>query len=73
MISVSKTLVYTSSNSIVRELIENADDAAKSDIENLISGGSKIHEDITYDDIHKTIPKNYTRHQYIVKLRIFNN
>lgn len=47
----------TSSNSIVRELIENADDATKSDIENLISGGSievKIHEDITYDDIHKT-------------------
>ena len=36
MISVSKMLVYTSSNSIVRELIENADDATKSDIENLI-------------------------------------
>lgn len=47
----------TSSNSIIRELVENADDAVKSEIERLIAGGTiekPIHEDITYEDIHKT-------------------
>lgn len=47
----------TSSNSIVRELIDQADSTAKKEIENLIAGGSiekYVHEEITYDDIHKT-------------------
>ncbi|SHK40522.1 AAA family ATPase [Hespellia stercorisuis] len=47
----------TSSNSIVRELIETANSEAKQEIENLISGGTiekPVHEDITYGDIHKT-------------------
>lgn len=47
----------TSSNSIVRELIENADAGAKKEIEELIAGGTiekQIHEDITYGEIHKT-------------------
>lgn len=47
----------TSSNSIVRELIDQADSTAKKEIENLIAGGSiekSVHEEITYDDIHKT-------------------
>ena len=47
----------TSSNSIVRELIERADDSARGEIENLISGGTiekPVHEDITYDEIYKS-------------------
>lgn len=47
----------TSSNSIVRELIENADMGMKKEIEKLIAGGTiekPVHEDITYGDIHKT-------------------
>lgn len=47
----------TSSNSIVRELIEKSDSAAKKDVENLIAGGSiekPVHEEITYEDIYKT-------------------
>ena len=47
----------TSSNSIVRELIENANSEAKREIEELIAGGTiekPVHEDITYGDIHKT-------------------
>ena len=47
----------TSSNSIVRELIEKANSEAKREIEELIVGGTiekPIHEDITYEDIHKT-------------------
>lgn len=47
----------TSSNNIIRELVENADDSVKQDIECLISGGTitkQIHEDITYEDIHKS-------------------
>lgn len=45
----------TSSNSIIKELIEGAGDHMKAELENLISGGTiekKIHEDITYEDIH---------------------
>ena len=45
----------TSSNSIVRELIETADVSAKKEIEELIAGGTikkQIHEEITYTDIH---------------------
>ncbi|WP_230398429.1 AAA family ATPase [Novisyntrophococcus fermenticellae] len=44
----------TSSNSIVRNLVENADIGAKQEIEVLIQGESiekPIHEDITYEDI----------------------
>ena len=47
----------TSSNSIVRELIENADDRTKHELEELIAGGTiekPVHEDITYGDIHKS-------------------
>ncbi len=47
----------TSSNSIVRELIEMADNNTKHEIEELIAGGTlkkPVHEDITYGDIYKT-------------------
>ena len=47
----------TSSNSIVRHLIEKADDDAKEEIELLIQGKTiekTVHEDITYEDIYKT-------------------
>ena len=47
----------TSSNSIVRELVENADDKTKSELEMLIAGGTiekPVHEDITYEDIYKS-------------------
>lgn len=47
----------TSSNSIVRELIEQADQAMRQEIEDLIEGKTiekPIHEDITYADIHRT-------------------
>ena len=44
----------TSSNSIVKSLIEKADDDVKAQIEELVAGktiGKVIHEDITYADI----------------------
>lgn len=47
----------TSSNSIVKELVENADSGVKEEIEELIAGGTiekQIHEDITYGDIHQS-------------------
>ena len=47
----------TSSNSIVRELIENADNNTKQELEELIAGGTiekPVHEDITYEDIYKS-------------------
>ncbi len=47
----------TSSNSIVRELVENADGKTKSELEMLIAGGTiekPVHEDITYEDIYKS-------------------
>jgi hypothetical protein len=47
----------TSSNSIVRELIERADSSTKKDIEQLIDGGTlevPVHEDITYDDVYNS-------------------
>lgn len=47
----------TSSNSIIRELIEAADEGVKKEIENLIAGGTiekPVHEDITYADIYRT-------------------
>ena len=62
--TISNTIAFpkpywsnTSSNSIVRELVENADDTVKQEIESLIAGGTiekPVHEDITYEDIHKT-------------------
>ena len=45
----------TSSNSIVRDLIERADSDTKGEIEKLIEGGSiekPVHEDITYGEIY---------------------
>ncbi len=47
----------TSSNSIVRELIDCADDAVKTEIEDLIAGGTvekPVHEEITYGEIHRS-------------------
>lgn len=47
----------TSSNSIVRELIQKADSRAKQEIEHLIAGGTiekQVHEEITYGDIHQS-------------------
>ena len=47
----------TSSNSIVRNLVEHADISVKQEIESLIEGGTiikPIHEDITYDDMDST-------------------
>lgn len=47
----------TSSNHIVKELIENADSEVRQEIEKLIAGEmieKPIHEDITYDSIHES-------------------
>ncbi len=47
----------TSSNSIIRELIENADDNTRQELEELVAGGiieKPVHEDITYEDIYKS-------------------
>jgi len=47
----------TSSNSIIKELIEGADREARGEIEQLIAGETlekPIHEDITYGDIHES-------------------
>jgi len=47
----------TSSNSIVRELIEEADMESRQELESLLAGGSiekPVHEDITYGDIHES-------------------
>ena len=54
------TLPYwsnSSSNSIIREMVGEADADAKHDLETLINGGTiekQVHEDITYGDIHQT-------------------
>ena len=48
----------TSSNQIVRDLIDRADREMKDEIESLISGGTiekPIHEDITYDEIYENM------------------
>ena len=48
----------TSSNSIVRSLIERSDDSVKEEIERLIGGGTvtkPVHEDITYGEIDKSM------------------
>ena len=48
----------TSSNSIVKNLIERADDITKGEIEALIEGKTiekPVHEDITYDDVYDNL------------------
>ena len=48
----------TSSNSIVKSLIERADDITKGEIEALIEGKTiekLVHEDITYDDVYDNL------------------
>ena len=48
----------TSSNSIVKSLIERADDITKCEIEALIEGKTiekPVHEDITYDDVYDNL------------------
>ena len=48
----------TSSNSIVKSLIEKADSETKKEIELLIEGKTiekPVHEDITYDEIYDTM------------------
>ena len=50
--------VNTSSNDIIRKLIDKADSTAKEELEILIAGGTiskEIHEDITYDEIEKNV------------------
>ena len=47
----------TSSNSIIREMVGEADEEAREDLETLINGGTiekRVHEDITYGDIHQS-------------------
>lgn len=47
----------TSSNSIIRVLVEQADYTVKQELETLIAGGTiekPVHEDITYEDVDKT-------------------
>ena len=47
----------TSSNTIIKDLVWNADAEMKRQLDVLISGGTiekEIHEDITYDDIHES-------------------
>lgn len=47
----------TSSNSIIRELVEEADNDTKEEIQMLIDGKTiekPVHEDVTYEDIHKS-------------------
>lgn len=48
----------TSSNSIVKELVEDADEETRKDLEKLMNGGTiekPVHEDITYGDIHENM------------------
>ena len=47
----------TSSNSIIKELVEGADEETRDEIERLIAGETlekPVHEDITYGDIHES-------------------
>ena len=47
----------TSSNLIIKDMVYNADDDMKQELDRLIRGGTiekKIHEDITYNDIHES-------------------
>ena len=52
----------TSSNSIVKNLIDRADDETKAEIEMLIEGKTiekPVHEDITYDEIYDSMDNLY--------------
>ena len=52
----------TSSNSIVKTLIERADDETKAEIEALIEGKTiekPVHEDITYDEVYDNLDNLY--------------
>ena len=52
----------TSSNSIVKKLIDRADDETKAEIEVLIEGKTlekPVHEDITYDEIYDSMDNLY--------------
>ena len=47
----------SSSNSIIREMVGEADEEDRADLETLINGGAiekRVHEDITYGDIHQS-------------------
>ncbi|MDO5410820.1 MAG: AAA family ATPase [Lachnospiraceae bacterium] len=47
----------TSSNSIIREMVEKADTVVKKEVESLIAGDAiikPVHEEITYEDIYST-------------------
>ena len=47
----------TSSNSVIRDFVYNNDESVREELDALISGGTiekKIHDDITYDDIHES-------------------
>ncbi len=47
----------TSSNQIIKDMVWQADEDMKKELDELIRGGTvekKIHEDITYDDIHES-------------------
>lgn len=47
----------TSSNQIIKEMVYDADEDMREELDSLISGGTiekKIHEDITYGDIHES-------------------
>ncbi len=47
----------SSSNSIIREMVGEADEEAREDLETLINGGTiekRVHEDITNGDIHQS-------------------
>ena len=47
----------TSSNSIVRELVEHADVNIRQELERLLEGGyveTLVHEDVTYEEIHES-------------------
>ncbi|MBR1628349.1 MAG: AAA family ATPase [Lachnospiraceae bacterium] len=47
----------TSGNAIIKDLVEQADEETKEELEKLIAGGTiekRIHEDITYDDIYQS-------------------
>ena len=47
----------TSSNTIIKDLVWQADEEMKKELDVLINGGTiekRIHEDITYDDIHES-------------------
>lgn len=47
----------TSSNQIIKDMVQNADETMKNELDTLISGGTiekKVHEDITYGDIYES-------------------